>query len=393
MRGWVKTRGSLVPGEEVVFWWTGDIYGLVEDTKNEHLFAFEGYNIGRMLPVAGGWRLLTREVGIYRDPKTRQILAEGKGDWVNPYTGEKDGVVHIWNDPVNQQFLVRRNDDGTLMSGGVPTTTSGDDVYWHAEVSLMYPNPLPRSQFPEASRCDTYHSLEMFQFFCKKEELGNASPSAGCQISWVRVGQWLPWMNMGDRPGRMVYHTRGKKLEGGYMDLPESVRSYVEKDHAEYASAPTNISGPNETSWTYFKKLLAAKGTPRADGTIAISEGEPLSTGVPERLETDGKRRYTVDDLANYNGAKVDSPIYLSLGGLVFDVSSAKRHYRRGEVYNCLTGRDATCAFVNGDLSEEGLSKAVPRAGDVLDSKQEKDLEQWIKFFAKSYPQVGVLEL
>jgi predicted heme/steroid binding protein len=398
LRGWVKTRGSLVPGEEVVFWWTGDIYGLVEDEQNRHLFAFEGYNIGRMMPVSGGWRLLTREVGIYRDPVTREILKETSA-WSNPYSGAENELVHIWNDPVNQQFLVHRSPDGTPRRGGVPTTISGDDLYWHAEISLCYPSPLPASQFPASARTDMYHSLEMFQFFCKTEDLQDETPSADCQISWVRVGQWLPWMEMGDRPGRMVYHCRGKKLTNGYADLSPSVRDFVETHHAEYAHAPNNYSSPNETSWTYFKKLLEAKGTPRADGTIAIAEDAPLSSGAIEeqlggvngRGKVDDDVRFTAAELANFNGEDVDKPIYLSLGGHVFDVTSAKRHYRRGETYNCLTGRDATCAFISGDLSEEGLARGTPSAGDPLTAKQNDDLEHWIGFFSENYPQVGRL--
>lgn len=415
LRGFVKTRGSLVPGEEFVFWWTGDIYGLVEDERNQHLFAFEGYNIGRMLPVAGGWRLLTREVGIYRDPVTREILEESEA-WVNPYTGERCELMHIWNDPVNQQFLVNANPDGTRRGGGVPSTISGDDLYWHAEISLCYPSPLPASQFPASARTDTYHSLEMFQFFCKTADLADELPSADCQISWVRVGQWLPWMAMADRPGRMVYHCRGKKLKNGYADLSQSVRTFVERSHPEYAHAPENYSTPNETSWTYFKKLLAAKGSPRADGTIAIDDDAPLSNGdisapvhVPTMAKTSApvagdveekeksvlartERIFSAADLARFNGESVDLPIYLSLGGRVFDVSSAKRHYRRGETYNCLTGRDATCAFVSGDLSEQGLARGTPAAGDELSAKQIEDLEHWVGFFGKSYPEVGRLE-
>lgn len=393
MRGFIKTRGSLVPGEEVVFWWAGSIYGLVEDQPNRHLFDFEGYNIGRTLPVAGGWRLLTREVGLYRDPVTRQILSE-VSPWTNPYTTESNTVVHCWNDPVNQQFLV---DGAGPMSGGIPTTRQDDDLYWHAEVSLAYPSPLPASLYPTAARTDTYHSLEMFQFFSKVGDLEDDKPSADCQISWTRVGQWLPWMEMGNRPGRLVYHCRGKKLKRGYADLSQSVRHYVESRHPEYNSAPTDFTRPNETSWSYFKKLLEAKGTARADGTTAPVEDPPtpvLLKAEEEKSSSNAgeEKLFTVEELAFFNGAQVHQPIYISLGGLVFDVTSAKRHYRRGQTYNCLTGRDATCAFVSGDLSKEGLARGSPSASDILSEKEAGDLRNWIQFFSKSYPQVGRLE-
>ena len=44
--------------------------------------------------------------------------------------------------------------------------------------------------------------------------------SAPVNISWTRVGQYLPWMQMGDRPGKLVYHVRGYKVLKGLEALP-----------------------------------------------------------------------------------------------------------------------------------------------------------------------------
>jgi len=63
-------------------------------------------------------------------------------------------------------------------------------------------------------------------------------------------------MQMGDKVGNLVFVCRGRKLPGGYADLPLTIREYVEAKHPEYSSAPTEFLEPNETSWTYFKKLL-----------------------------------------------------------------------------------------------------------------------------------------
>jgi hypothetical protein len=73
------------------------------DYVSRHLFEFEGFNIGRMKRVDGGWRLLTRELAVYKDPKTHEILEH----WKNPLTDELCEVVHVLNDPVNQEFLLR----------------------------------------------------------------------------------------------------------------------------------------------------------------------------------------------------------------------------------------------------------------------------------------------
>lgn len=386
LRGFIKTRGSLIPGEEFVFWWVGDIYDMVDGQGSRHLFSFEGYNIGRMVRVDGGWRMLSREVGLYKDKNTGEILDV----WENPETSVTNDCIHVWNDPVNQQFLLERN--GRKFK--VPTTTQGDDIYWHSEIFLRYKSPLTRKEFPENAQSDTYQSTEMFQFFSKKQDMASDQPSADCLISWVRVGQWLPWMEMGDRPGRLVYHCRGRKLKNGYQDLSETVRKYVDKLHPEYASAPTNYTTPNETSWTYMKKLLGSKGSPRADGRVAQPEPK-TSANTIEPAEVVNTllepRKMTSDELALFGGDDQDNPIYLSVAGRIFDVSSASRHYRKGETYNCLTGKDASYGFISGDLSEAGLSNASKIDMKNLSKDHQEDLDRWVEFFAKTYPEVGEL--
>lgn len=384
LRGFIKTRGSLVPGEEFVFWWVGDIYDMVDGQSSRHLFSFEGFNIGRMVRVDGGWRLLTREVGLYKDPKTGQILDV----WKNPETGAIKECIHVWNDPVNQQFLLR----GPRGNFRVPTTMHGDDIYWHSEIFLKYRSPLTRKEYPHQVQSDTYQSTEMFQFFSKREDMIADKPSADCLISWVRVGQWLPWMEMGNRPGRLVYHCRGRKLKNGFSDLSEDVRKYVEAHHPEYSSAPKNYTTPNETSWTYMKKLLDSKGYPRADGTVARPEPRgSKSAHSDDRNRKVELRHMTTDQLAAHDGSNPSKPIYLSIAGKIFDVSSAKRHYGRGETYNCLTGRDATYAFVSGDLTDRGLNEATPADLQNLTKDQRADIDKWVEFFVKTYPEVGIL--
>jgi len=451
LKGFIKTRGSLVPGEEFVFWWAGDIYGVPDSPHGgggggaaKHLFAFEGYNIGRMVPVEGGWRLLTREVGVYRDAKTKALLTS----WVNPFTGQTCECVPVYNDPVNQEFLAHHPRRGAF---GIPTTVGGGDVYWSAEIFLNYPSPLPRADYPDAAQSDVYSSLEMFQFFGKEAHLADATVPAApdVQISWVRLGQWLPFMRMGDAPGRIVYHTRGRRLAGGYADLAPDLRALVEAHDVKYASAPTAFSSPNETSWTYFRKWLAQKGGGRVDGTVAgpepavaavtgslddappaearaaVAVGAAATTttaaadgdgggasstpsaaaataspaaptpgsvaaagGRPPPVSADAARTYTRSQLRAGSGGSPSAPLLVGLRGLVFDVSTARRHYGPGEPYAALTGRDATRALVTGELS--GVEWPAG-GGPPLSAAQEVDLAGWVAFMTKTYPVVGTL--
>jgi hypothetical protein len=251
----MRTRGDL-SGDEVVFYWTGDIYSFVPGEQSRHLFAADGYNIGRLGEHGNGYRLLTREVFVYRDPDTGEILEE----WPNPYTGDTVGVIHVWNDPVNS-YLPRSQGDWEF---SMPyTELPGGRVSWNLDILLAYPSPLPADSFPEYSRSNLYQAAELFHFFVSREDLADTTlTTVPCRISWTRFGQWLPWMRMGQRPGYLVYHCSGAKLPGGFEALPEDIRELVADHDMDFSRAPEEYTSPNQTSWTYFRRLLEAGGRP-----------------------------------------------------------------------------------------------------------------------------------
>lgn len=245
----MKARASL-DGTDAVTWFAGNVHSWMPKGQFKHLFGFEGYNVARAVEAEGGYDLLTREAVFYLDPTTREILER----WTNPFTEKEVDVVHVLNDPVNQRMR-----EGQIQ---VPTTGIGDDLYFNLDIFLAYPSPLPREQFPDNSQDDLYQAAELFQFFCKRSEIEDpAVKSAASQVSWTRIAPWLPFMAMGDRPGHLVYHCRGKKLEGGYDELPEWIRSHVDANYPQFKNAPTEFTTPNETSWTYFRKLTENSGS------------------------------------------------------------------------------------------------------------------------------------
>lgn len=247
MRAFVKARASLLP-EDVVVRFAGDVTAVVPDTPAKHLFAFDGYNVARAVEVDGGYDLLTREVVFYLDPRTGRPLDR----WTNPFTEEDVDVVHIWNDPVNQRFRLQQ----PWGPWRVPSLEIAGSVQFKIDVFLAYPSPLPRAHYPEHSQDDTYRAAELFTFTTPRAELDTDTPSASCAVSWTRMAPWLPFMRMGDRPGMLVYHGRGAKLPGGYDELPAWIRERVRAAGRSFDRAPTEFTEPNETSWTYFKKLI-----------------------------------------------------------------------------------------------------------------------------------------
>ncbi len=252
LRAFVKTRASLEP-EDVFFWWTGGVFSYVPGQRSRRLFRFEGFNVARAVQVAGGYDLLTRETAFYQDVEGGHILQR----WHNPFTNRTLPVVPVWNDPVNQRL--RREWKGQKVVRPY-TDLGGGDLCWSVDAFMLYPSPLPRDEYPRYAQSDLYQGGELFQFYVRREDLENESlPSAPCLISWARLGPWLPWMEMADRPGHLVYHCRGKKLPGGAADLPAQIREYVEANRPQFLSAPRTFTGPNQTSWSYFKQWLAER--------------------------------------------------------------------------------------------------------------------------------------
>ena len=124
LHAFVRTRARL-DGQEVTFWWSGDVHSWGPGEPYERLFGFEGLNVSRLEPdeETGGHRLLTREAAFYLDPRTHEIIE----------TWQDKPVVHVWNDPANLR----------LRPFPIPTTDLGDQVCFTLRIPLSYPSPLP----------------------------------------------------------------------------------------------------------------------------------------------------------------------------------------------------------------------------------------------------------
>jgi hypothetical protein len=190
--------------------------------------------------------MLSREVTVYED-LAGNILECWNNGVLGASVPANVTVMQVWNDPVN--FTI----------GGAEHVELGDQVMWNVDVVIAYPSPLSVADYPSYSAGNTYESAELFNFYVDRSTLEDPSlSSVPASISWTRVGQFLPWMQMGQAPGRLIYHARGAKLAGGWDALPDKLRRYVEERHPEYRHAPTQDTSPNATSWRRFKAIYDA---------------------------------------------------------------------------------------------------------------------------------------
>jgi hypothetical protein len=247
LEAFVKTVGDL-SGDEVVLYAQSTVYAFVPGQRGRPLFNLEVIGVKRYEPIEGGWQRVQREIALYTDLETGEVLRH----WDNPWIQRDVRVIPVLNDPVNRRHVV----DGQGGGWGVSYMEVGDDIMFYREIPLRYPNPLPPAEFPLHSTGDFYEAMELFNHFVRRSDLENpALTSAPSTVSWSRVGPWLPWMEMGNRPGWLVYHGRGVKL-GDVEALPPPILEFIRREHPKYLSAPEAWSEPSETSWTFYRKLL-----------------------------------------------------------------------------------------------------------------------------------------
>ena len=246
-------------GAEAVWHFSGNVYSRVQGEPDRLLFKGDGYNVRRCVTVddpqrGRGWKIISREIWFYMDPATGEIVNE----WTNPWTDETVEVMHIHNDPVNGRPSFPRGADGTPYS--IPTLRlEGPYVFMPFEVPLFYTNPLAGDyQDYEGGK---YHAMEIFDFAGTREDvLDTRTPTAYPMVSWVRISDWMPWMKMRGRQGQMVFNATGRKLRGGFDELPDQIKAEVRANYPLYQTAPpADDTRENETTWTKFKKLIDAR--------------------------------------------------------------------------------------------------------------------------------------
>ena len=237
--------------------WEGRAYSRVQGEKDRHLFNVVGINTRQCSTVEDpekgtGFRSVSREVMFYLDTETNDIV----DTWENPFTGATVEVVHVANDPVNMHapaFAAGR--------GGKPLRLefqrSGDLLVNRTEVPLFYTNPLAGEYQKYVG--GAYHAMEIFNNFYDADELVNGDSVTFPRLAWTRISQWLPWMEMGSRPGLMVVNATGYATFD-LDDLPDTLIEDLKERYPLYLTAPpVDDHRPNETSWTVFKKHLENK--------------------------------------------------------------------------------------------------------------------------------------
>ncbi len=240
-------------------WFKGRVFAVIGDEQViQPLFDLEGFGANRMESLGNSrYRSLHREVGYYKDLRTGQIMET----WANPMLGgETVEVSHIHNNPVNS--IIGPTIEAKLGEGMVtefplrlPWTMMGDLAMTSFDVNTRWKNVLDPKEWPRESSGQEYVRVsEYLQFVAKRADLENWRSVQRIEShgAWQRIGTWLPWMLMGNKPGHLFYRSHTKSL-ASVDELPKDIRAYTEKRYPIYMDAPEKWVEPNVTSFEVYK--------------------------------------------------------------------------------------------------------------------------------------------
>jgi hypothetical protein len=253
-----RTQCGEADGKPAVYHWSGKVYSRVAGEPDRHLFNGEGMNVRQCVAVTDpkrgkGYRMVSREVMFYLDPKTNQVLRT----WTNPWTNESVEVMHINNDPVNSRPTFAYDEAGKpLPIRGA--RRQGRWMFSAFEAPLFYHNPLA-GEYQDFIG-GKYHAMEIFDFAMNADQaLDTKNPTAYPAVSWVRISDWMPWMKMRGRQGQMVFNAMGSKLKS-WDELPAVIKDEIRANYPIYtAPPPLDDARANATTWTVFKAKVDAE--------------------------------------------------------------------------------------------------------------------------------------
>ncbi len=250
LKALLKLQADL-SGKDALSGFPGKVWGWVPGVGNTLLFNTYGIGCSHIEEVENGYRFYHRELLYYTDPRTNEVMET----WDNPYTGKTVEVRHILNDPVNRFYPFA----GGRFAPPFPYEVHGNDIVFQISVFRFEDSPMPRADYPLHSANDKYQSSELWGTIGRLEEVMDPDITSASNVtSWARLSQWVPFMEMGDAPGTMVFHSHSYKLMGGESELPPEILAYTEKNHPKYLESPKEWLGlkDNKSQVTESKKEI-----------------------------------------------------------------------------------------------------------------------------------------
>jgi hypothetical protein len=208
------------------WWYNGTVYAIVGETMNPlPLFRYSGMELYLITDLQdGSYELTGNTVTFFRDLQGDDWLH----DFANPLTGainktsaatQGGGPGRGFNLSVDGIRFSKLRDEILDEPLRKWWNVAADYVWMNSDT--VYPPGLPA---PRAQAQSMFVPVEQFN--------DQAVPRLPTVFSSTVTMPWLEWMEMGDRPGHLLWHAAGAKLKS-LDDLPSEYRARAEADYPD----------------------------------------------------------------------------------------------------------------------------------------------------------------
>lgn len=226
-------------GGQPSFWWLrGKKFGVL-DGEVTHLWDIStGIISSGRTNDHGAYEVTVFEAFFQFHPGTTKRLQ----DWKNPYTGKQLQVPMMKAVPSKRQYADTNTTKTVDTPAGRMTSNTqisrprliGDTVW----LDIMKRNTLMRMQADGTAQPFRIHETLSYSGARSAIAEGYEVPSARCDLDiW---SDWLPWMEMGSRPGGLLTSAQGQKLTS-YDDFPQSFRDQLTAFYPNVANDPVQF--------------------------------------------------------------------------------------------------------------------------------------------------------
>jgi hypothetical protein len=209
LNAYIKLRGSTV--QETVFQeYEGDIFMVANNEVPVPMAGFRGIQKSHWRPHAdGGYANDDYDLGVYVDYETREILEH----WDNPLTGKTVEVVHYRGGPSGGHFRVGSASGDVYGDLAGRWSVVGDQLWHTSSYSSSRRNPMQPDAWPQASSGEMILGSMSLSFAGRVDDVRNPDlHQAPAMQVWTNTwSSWMPWMEMGQRPGFNMWRWIGAK--------------------------------------------------------------------------------------------------------------------------------------------------------------------------------------
>ena len=120
----------------------------------------------------------------------------------------------------------------------LPWIVSGEDIWVTFGFGGERDNPLSTDEWPLASSGDRLHAYTQVTYQGRLSDLENSQLSnVPYRFTSLGMTSWVPWLLMGQRPGFLVWHSMGRKVDSLAETSPE-LREFLADEFPDFLTSP-----------------------------------------------------------------------------------------------------------------------------------------------------------